>query len=389
MVISHLVGRSGGAERIFVELANMLAERGYSVTCVTFDEEDGEPFYPLSPEVDLIALAPRHRRSHRFPLKWLTSKRFPRSVRQAADWHLKKDPIVRAVRGYLRRARPDVAISFLPPANTPTLLAAKGTRTRVVPTNHNVPERDYRDPKRWSSNPHDRKLRLSALRYAKFVHVIFPEFGEWFPASLQDRIVVVPNYVSNRVLRHQPQEKRDKIILAVGRVSKVKNYLTLVEAWGRIAKKHTDWRVLIYGNGPQGRRVRRRIAALGLQDSVELGGHHTDLGEVYARSAIFCHPAHFEGFGLAPAEALALKVPVVAFADCAGVNQFVKDGVNGLMVQRNEGAEGLAAALEKLILDPDLRNRLGDRGPESVAAFTEQKYVEAWVHIIERSMRDG
>ena len=108
--------------------------------------------------------------------------------------------------------------------------------------------------------------------------------------------------------------------------------------------------------------------------------------EVYAHAAILCHPAEFEGFGLAPAEALALKMPVVAFADCPGVNQFVADGVNGIMADRAGGAEALAAALDRLIVDGALRQRLGDNGPASVATFTEEHFADAWVELIERCL---
>jgi glycosyltransferase involved in cell wall biosynthesis len=384
LIIANLVARSGGAERIFIELANMLIARGYEVTCIHFEEQDGRPFYPLDRRVELINLFPRYSLPRRRPLKWLTSRRLPDWLRNMAEWHLKKDPVVSLLRDYFRHARPDVAISFLPPANTPALLAGAGTDVKVIPTNHNVPARDYLDPKRWSSNPHDRKLRLKALRHAAAIHVIFAEFGTWFPQHLQNRIVVIPNYVSNEVLRHQPREKRDKVILAVGRLSPVKNYAILLDAWSMLVAKYPDWQVVIYGEGPQKGKLVAQAEALGLKNSFKLAGHRSDLGEEYSRTAIFCHPAEFEGFGLAPAEALALKMPVVAFADCPGVNQFVVDGVNGLMVDRAGGATSLAAALEKLIVDPDLRRRLGDNGPASVATFTEEHFANAWVELIER-----
>ena len=99
--------------------------------------------------------------------------------------------------------------------------------------------------------------------------------------------------------------------------------------------------------------------------------------------SIFCHPAYFEGFGLSVAEALALRMPVVAFSDCAGVNEFVFDGYNGLMVERAGGAQALATALKRLIEDEGLRRRLGDNGPESVARFTEERYAQGWIDLIE------
>ena len=389
LVIGSVVGRSGGAERIFVELANMLAARGYQVSCLTLEKEDGRPFYPLDPRVELVNVAPRYRPRRRPWLKWLTSKRAPESIRNAAEWHLKNDHTVRLLRDYFKYSRPDVAISFLPPANTPTLLASRGTGVKVIPTNHNVPEKDYRDPRRWSSNPHDRKLRLSALRHAALIHTLFREFADWFPDSLQNRMVVVHNYVSNDVLRYRPVPERDKVVLAVGRLAPVKNYPVLVEAWSQIADRFPQWRLVIYGDGPHRDRLAELIDRLGVKGSVELAGHRTDMGEVYARSSIFCHPALFEGFGLAPAEALALKMPVIAFSDCAGVNQFVKNDVNGLMVGRAAGATGLAAALEKLMSDPGLLSRLGEAGPESVATFTEEHFANAWVELIERCTANG
>ncbi|MCB1487860.1 MAG: glycosyltransferase [Bauldia sp.] len=385
MVIANLVNRSGGAERIFIELANMLVARGYEVTCLHFEEEEGRPFYPLDRRVELINVFPRFKSERRWPWNMLNSKRLPDRVRRPAEWHLKKDPVIHLLRDYFSHSRPDVAISFLPPANTVALLASVGTGVKVIPTNHNVPARDYLDPGRWSTNPHDRTLRLKALRHAAAIHVLFPDFGKWFPDALQSKIVVIPNYVSGEVLRHQPGE-REKLILGVGRLAPVKKFMTLLDAWALLAPRHPDWRVVIYGDGPQRKALEGRIAELGLGDSFLLGGSRSDMGEAYAHAAILCHPAEFEGFGLAPAEALALKMPVVAFADCPGVNQFVADGVNGLMVDRAGGAEALAAALERLIVDGDLRRRLGDNGPASVAAFTEEHFADAWVELIERCL---
>lgn len=384
LVISNVVNRMGGAERIFVELANMLVARGYDVSCVHFEKRDGKPFYPLDRSVELVNVAPKFTPARRWPYNLLTSRPLPDSVRQMARWHQTKQPVIALMRDYFLATKPDVVISFLPPANTLALLAAARTGIKVIPTNHNVLTRDYLDPKRWSSNPHDRKERFNALRHAAAIHVIFGEFAEWLPEKYRKKVVVVPNYISEEILRHKPQEKREKVILGVGRLAPVKNYTTLLRAWSTLVAKYPDWRVVIYGDGPQKERLRARIKSLGVESSFVLAGSRSDMGAEYSRMAIFCHPAEFEGFGLAPAEALALGMPVVAFSDCAGVNQFVVDGVNGLMADREGGAAALAEALEKLMMDSDLRLRLGRNGPASVEAFTEERFANAWVDIIER-----
>ena len=384
IVIRLLVNRSGGAERIYCELANMLAARGYEVTCLHYDAAGGRPFFPIDPRVELINLHPdpppiRHRLA-----RWASRRFFvPRSLRDKWGWFAANDIFIAQLHDFFTLARPDVVLTFMPPANTPALLAAAGTGVKVVPTNHNVPLEDYTSPERWDPNPIDRKHRLEALDHAARIHVIFSRFGEWFPDHLRSRVVAMPNYVSGEFLSAVPKAVREPCILAVGRIAGVKNYDTLLAAWALIARDHPEWKVVVYGTGPQLKTLKAEAKRLGVEESFLLPGHRGNLGEEYARMSIFCHPAYFEGFGLSVAEALALGMPVVAFSDCAGVNEFVKDGYNGLMVDRAGGAPALAEALKRLIEDEALRRRLGDNGPESVAGFTEERYAQGWVDLIE------
>jgi glycosyltransferase involved in cell wall biosynthesis len=384
VVIRLLADRSGGAERIYVELANMLAARGYEVTCLHYDHSRAKPFFALDPRIELINLHPdpvplRHRLA-----RWASRRSYlPKGLREKWGWFAANDIFIAQLRDFFTLRRPEVVLTFMPPANTPALLAAAGTGIRVIPTNHNVPAEDYTSLERWDPSAIDRAARLAALDHAARIHVIFPRFGDWFPSHLQSRIVAMPNYVSEDILRAVPQPARERRILAVGRLAKVKNYHTLLAAWGLIARDFPDWKVVIYGVGPQMKVLKAEAERLGVVDSFLLEGHRGNLGEEYARMSIFCHPAHFEGFGLSAAEALALGMPVVAFADCPGVSEFVVDGVNGLMVDRKGGAEALAAGLRRLMEDDDLRRRLGEAGPASVAGFTQARYAERWVEVIE------
>jgi glycosyltransferase involved in cell wall biosynthesis len=384
IVIRFLFDRSGGAERIYCELANMLAAHGYEVTCLHYDAVPGKPFFPIDHRVEVINLHPvtpplRHRLA-----RWASRRSFvPRPLRESWGWFATNDFFIAQLRDYFTLRKPGVVVSFMPPANTPALLAAAGTGILVVPTNHNVPHQDYVAADRWDRNPIDRKVRLAALDHAARIHVIFPGFGDWFPEHLRARIVAMPNYVSRDILRATPQAVREPTILAVGRLAAVKNYETLLAAWALIAADHPGWKVVVYGVGPELKALKAEAGRLGVAQSFLLPGHRGNLGEEYARMSIFCHPAHFEGFGLSVAEALALAMPVVAFSDCAGVNEFVVDGKNGLMVDRAGGAPALAAALSRLIGDEALRRRLGESGPESVARFTEERYAQGWVDLIE------
>ncbi|TKT82410.1 glycosyltransferase [Aquamicrobium sp. LC103] len=391
LVIRLLAGRSGGAERLYCELANFLSESGYEVDCLFHDEADGAPFYPINPGIELRNLHVRGKRTPKYRLGRVTRKLYSlmnsgplAPLVNERTWNMLNGNFVRRLREHFLANETDLAISFLPSANTVTLVAADGTGTKVVPTNHNVPREDYTSPLRWDPNPYDRKLRLSALRGAAAVHVLFPRFGDWFPEDIRRKIVAIPNYVSKDIREARPAARREKLILAVGRLAPVKNYLTLVDAWSMLADSHPDWKVILYGVGPQGRELEAKVRQLHLEASFLMPGHRSDMASEYARASIFCHPALFEGFGLSVAEALALEMPVVAFSDCSGVNEFVRDGCNGLMVEREGGAPALARALERLIADEELRASLGGNGPASIAGFTEEAYRTRWLETIER-----
>lgn len=383
LVIRQLGGRSGGAERIYCELANVLTESGYRVTCLHFDTKDTPPFYPIGPKVERINLYGKVKTKKQRRAMVLQRVPFiPANTRNHALWDSKNDFFLSQLRDYFRFTKPALAISLMPPANTVTLLAAAGTSVKVIVTNHNVPEEDYESPDRWDPNPVDRRLRKEALRYAAAVHVLFPSYRGWFPPHLKDRIVAIPNYVSPEFCAI-PEVKRDKTILAVGRLAEVKNYMQLVRAWATLASDFPDWKVVIYGTGPQERELTEAIARFRISESFVLAGHRSHLGEEYARAAIFCHPAQFEGFGLSPAEALHMGVPVVCYSDCAGVNEFVRDGYNGLAVERDTSGDTLAGALRRLMKDQALRKTLGENGPRSVSEFTLDRYRANWLNLIE------
>ena len=149
LVMKGVDGKSGGAERIYCELANMLSRDGNDVSCFSFDVPGGETFYPLDAEVNRVTAGQEGRR-FKAVLQSAFYKLMPKKIeyRDRLRWHARNDHLVVQLQTFLQAEQPDVVISLLPPANTITLLAAKKLRTKVIVTNHNVPEQDYTS-KRW------------------------------------------------------------------------------------------------------------------------------------------------------------------------------------------------------------------------------------------------
>lgn len=246
------------------------------------------------------------------------------------------------------------------------------------------PFTDFLDPSQWDSTEHDRRLRLSILREAAAVHVLMPDFVSFFPPEIQAKTVAIPNGLPPGIDRAVGTVPRRPVILGLGRLAAQKNFKDLIEAWAMIAADHPEWSVEIWGEGEERPMLEAMVRNSGVARSCRLLGVTKDVPTVLASASILCHPALFEGFCRATAEALACGLPVVAYDDCPAITAYLEHERNALLVPRAEGPTGLAAALDRLIREEALRQRLSAAAPASVAHFTEEACLARWLDLIER-----
>jgi len=172
----------------------------------------------------------------------------------------------------------------------------------------------------------------------------------------------------------QPWKGQDVFLRAV---SKVKE------------KFEGPFRVVIAGDSPDGsREFPERLKALtnelGLADRVEFRGHVRNVYGMLAHVDIAVHASvEPEPFGTVAAEAMSAGVAVVA-TDGGGVAEYVRPEETGLRVPMGD-ADALAAAVERLLRDPDLRRTLARRGRDLVRReFRPELYAERVVGVYER-----
>jgi glycosyltransferase involved in cell wall biosynthesis len=149
----------------------------------------------------------------------------------------------------------------------------------------------------------------------------------------------------------------------------------LIDAWNRVCHERpgTDLLLLLVGTGPDAEKLHQMIAEKGVASIRWRDEYISDrrrLQPYQAAADVFVLPSRHEGFPVAPIEAMALGVPVVA-ADAPGVADILPEGEGsgGIVVPR-EDAEALAAALGRLIDDEVVRAGLGRRA----RARVEQVY---------------
>jgi L-malate glycosyltransferase len=160
-------------------------------------------------------------------------------------------------------------------------------------------------------------------------------------------------------------ERRALNILFVGRLSKEKRPEWFIELADHVSKVANEAppQFLIAGDGPLRPALECIVRERGLSESIHFLGEQSDMSPIYSRADILVLTSLYEGTPNVLLEAMAHRIPVVA-TRVGGVPEIVGEGC-GLLVNSLRFSE-LAAAVERLIRDPQLRRELGNSGRQYV-----------------------
>jgi len=160
----------------------------------------------------------------------------------------------------------------------------------------------------------------------------------------------------------------DLVLISVGRLAKEKSFDTLLEAAAKVMRERSHVRLVIIGGGLEEKSLAKMAKDLGIGDRVQFTGSmpFEDIPAYLKAADIFCFASTSETQGLVTMEAMAAGLPIVA-VDATGTSDAVEDGLDGLLTENNSDA--LAAALEKVIDNPDLRQKLIEGAGKKVQWF--------------------
>lgn len=195
---------------------------------------------------------------------------------------------------------------------------------------------------------------------------------------------VITNGIDPKEFRTRRRARKNgSVIGTIGRLHVQKGQAVLLEAMRMILKEHPEASLRIVGDGDLMAPLKKKAAELGVATKVSFAGARTDTAEQLAGMDVFVLPSLWEGFPIVLLEAMAAEKPIVA-SRIGGVTEIVEDGVDALLVER-EDAPALASAVLRILQVDSLRKALGRRAGEKVRTrFTAERMVRETEEVYRR-----
>lgn len=349
----------GGAERMMVNLAGGLAERGFHVDIV-LSRREGRYVREVDPAVRIVDLGANRVMTALVPLA-----------------------------RYLRRERPHVLLSTLVHVNVAALLAQRLSRVPVpvIVREASVMSNSRRYAAHW---PIKMAYRLAPAVYRLADRILAVSEGVADDAATylslpRERIKVAYNPVVGPGLyaaaARSPDHRwlvddRTPVFLNVGRLTVLKDQATLLRAFAMLRKKR-EARLIILGEGPLRGQLESLARSLGIASDVAFPGFVDNPFAYMARSTCLVVSSRSEGLPGALIQAMACGAPVIS-TDCpSGPSEILKGGEFGLLVPVGDD-RAMAAAMNAVLESPRPAGRARNRAAE----FSIEEAVRTYAGII-------
>jgi glycosyltransferase involved in cell wall biosynthesis len=356
ILLQHAWGM-GGTIRATLNAAGVLA-RDYDVEILSLLRRRDEPFFAFPPGVTVTAIDDQRRGATGLGARLL--RRVHGRLLHPDDRVFVPSTLwtdVQLLR-HLWRVRSGVLMGTRPGLNMAVTEAVR-PGLAVVAVEHTT-WRAYHDPLRQG-------IRRRYPHIDAVVVLNDRERGR-FERALKGRtpVFTIPNAALEPTGPPSPLEC--PVVLAAGRLARVKGFDRLVRAFAIVARERPGWRLRICGNGDERAALAAQIDELGIGEHVELAGTVSDMERQMERASIFVLSSRAEGLPLVMLEAMAKGLPIVSFNCPGGPRQVIDSGVDGILV-KNRDIEALAGAIVSLIDDEDERRRLADAGREKARSY--------------------
>lgn len=200
--------------------------------------------------------------------------------------------------------------------------------------------------------------------------------------KMKAKLVTIPNPNPYENLNVSSYSEREKVVIAVGRLTSQKGFDLLIKAWAKLSEQDNEWILKIIGNGEDKESLELLAKEHNVYSSIKFIPATKNIESFYKQASIFCLSSRYEGFGMVILEAQAFGLPVVSFDCNCGPSDLIQHGKNGYLVPCEDFDE-LSKNLAKLMsLSKDDFMDYSNDAYLNANKFNIDKLLNLWLDIV-------
>lgn len=371
----------GGAERHASSIANYLSEQGYDVEIVLLHNDAIE--YNLLKEVDVAPLT-----NYKYPESILNPKvsfwnrvllkTYKKTSKREYDF-LNKKIYIESL--YLNKLdfyfsnkndiRDSIVISFMTIPNIITAMLKKKFGYKLVLGEFTSPQLEFKP------DAPENRLKQMYFPYADgFVFQTY-EQEEFYSYLTNIKKAVIPNPIDEINVKPFHGVRKKEIVNYCKHV-KAKNLPLLIKSFAKLVKEYPEYKLVIYGDGPERKSTEKCIVEQGVQGSVILKPYAKNVLELVRESTMFVSSSNREGISNSMLEAMAIGLPTIC-TDCpaGGARMFIDSYRNGIIVPVND-PDALYEAMKYIINNPDKAENMSVNALAIKETLEKNKILHQW-----------
>ena len=359
----------GGIGRVTSIKANWFVEHGHEVWIVSANQCGEQDYYELHPSVNRKDFAIG------FQLGIDNGNLLMKFIRKIGKMRRYR----RELEQFIYEVKPDIVVSTF--TNDSDFLYKLKDGSKKVLEFH-FSHDGFKSQMKYRPQTLKNKLLLTyrqkkheriAKKYDAFVVLTHEDAESW---KGYDNLYVIHNMLSYEL--QKVSTCTEKRVIAVGRLDFQKKFDRLIDIWALVTKECPDWKLDIFGQGPDKETLLKQIQLLDLDSIITIHPPTKQIGIEYQKSSVFVMTSTYEGLPMTLLEAISYGLPCVSYTFPCGPRDIIENGRNGYIIEEGD-KEKFAQKLVELMKNDALRCEYGKNAKESSKKYNLDKIMEQWL----------